>query len=226
MHQCQIKSLMRVVKRVMKNNLLPVLSAGFKYIASALLAFIIFSIFDADFLAFISFIVMVAFVFVYRNPERELPSFEKNSLVSPVDGKIISIDNIQDTDYAYKIEIDTTLLDVGVLRTPLDATLKSVDIKRGARLAKNSHLYKDINEKVELVFADENSNSVKVRHQLKRSFNDINIDAVDTQNLKQASRYGLMINGITTIYLPKNFRLNVSVGSEIKGSQTLIGYFS
>ena len=214
------------MSKVMKSNLLPISSAGLKYVASAFLAFIIFSIFDVDLLALFSFILIVAFGFIFRNPEREVPSFEKNSLVSPVDGNVISIEDIQDSEYAYKLEVDSTYLNVGVLRTPLDSTLQRVTIRRGARLAKASSLSEDINENAELVFVDENSNSVKVVHKLERSFDDITVDVKNTQNLKQASRYGVMTNGTTTIYLPKNFRLNVTLGSELEGSQTLIGYFS
>ena len=215
-----------IVSKVMKNNLLPISSAGFKYVASAFLAFIIFSIFDIEFLALLSFILMIAFGLMFRNPEREVPSFEKNSLVSPVDGSVVSIDDIQDSEYAYKLEIDTTYLNVGVLRTPLDSTLQSVIARKGSRLGNDSILSNSINENAELIFVDESSNSVKVVHTLKRSFDDISIDVKNSQSVKQASRYGTMINGTTTVYLPKNFRLNVTLGNELEGSQTLIGYFS
>jgi len=214
------------MRKVMKSNLLPISNVGFKYIAAAFLAFIIFSILDIEFLALISFVLMFAFGFMFRNPEREVPSFEKNSLVSPVDGSVISIEDIQDSEYAYKVEIDSTYLDVGVLRTPLDATLQSIVKMNGARLATTSSLSNDINENAELIFVDENSNSVKVVHTLTRSFDDISLDVKKSQNVKQASRYGVMINGKTTIYLPKNFRLNITLGSELTGSQTLMGYFS
>ncbi len=210
----------------MKSNLFPISNSGFKYIASAFLAFIIFLIFDIEFLAFFFFVLVLALGFIFRNPEREVPLIEKNSLLSPVDGKVISIENIQNSEYAYKLEIDSNYLNVGVLRAPFDSTLQSVIIRRGARLPKSSTLFKDINENAELIFVDVNSNRVKVVHQLKRSFDDITIDVKNAQNIKQASRYGVMINGTTTIYLPKNFRLNVSIGYEVEGSQTLIGYFS
>jgi len=210
----------------MKNNLLPISSVGFKYVVSAFVVFIIFLIFDIDFLALLSFVLMLAFGFIFRNPEREVLSFEKNSLLSPVDGNIISIEDIQDSEYAYKLEIDSTYLHVGVLRTPFDSTLQSVVKRKGARLPSKSSLFKDINENAELIFVDENSNSVKVVHTLKRSFDDIAVDVTNAQSVKQASRYGAMTNGITTIYLPKNFRLNITLGSELEGSQTLIGYFS
>ncbi|MEN8303955.1 MAG: phosphatidylserine decarboxylase [Campylobacterota bacterium] len=214
------------VSKVMKSNLLPVSNTGFKYLVSAFLAFIIFSIFEIGFLALISLVLVFVFGFIFRNPEREVPSFEKGSLVSPVDGNVTSIEDIQDSEYAYKLEIDSTYLNVGVLRTPLDSTLESVVTRRGTRLAITSPLCKDINENTELIFVDENSNSVKIVHRLKRSFDGVTIDVKNTQNVKQASRYGVMINGTTTIYLPKNFRLNVTLGSELEGSQTLIGYFS
>jgi len=210
----------------MKNNLLPISSVGFKYVVSTFVGFVVFSMFDIDSLALLSLILMITFGFIFRNPEREVLSFEKNALLSPVDGNVISIDDIQDSEYAYKLEIDSSYFNVGVLRTPFDATLQKVIKRKGARLSSKSPLFKSVNENVELTFVDENSNSVKIVHTLKRSFDDITVDIKNAQSMKQSSRYGVMINGITTIYLPKNFRLNVTLGSELEGSQTLIGYFS
>ncbi len=210
----------------MKSNLLPISSAGFKYIGYTALAFIVLTIFDLDFLAFVSFILLVFLVFVYRNPEREVLSFESNSIFSPVDGRVISIEEIKDSKYAYKIEVKSNYLDVGVLRAPLDATLESIEMKKGARLSDSSLLNKEINENVELTFVDSNSNSIKLKHQLERSFDSLNIDVTISQNIRQSLRYGVMVNGTTTIYLPHNFRVNVARGNELKASQTLIGYFS
>lgn len=210
----------------MKSNLLPISSAGFKYIGYTALAFIILVIFNLDFLAFISFILLLLLAFVYRNPERDILSFEPNSILSPVDGRVISIEDIQDSKYAFKIEVESNYLDVGVLRAPLNATLESVKMKRGARLSDSSLLNKKINENVELTFIDSNSNSIKLKHQLERSFDSLHIDLTTSENIRQSSRYGVMINGITTLYLPHSFRVNVALGSELKGSETLIGYFS
>ena len=61
---------------------------------------------------------------------------------------------------------------------------------------------------------------------LKQSFDEIRIAAKESQSLLQGSRYGVMISGVTTIYLPQNFRLNINIGSELKASESLIGYFS
>lgn len=108
----------------------------------------------------------------------------------------------------------------------MNSTLKSFTLKHGARLSQFETLAKNINENSQLIFEDVNSNKVKVSHMLKQSFDGIKIGVIENQQLSQASRYGVMINGVTTIYLPQNFRLNISIGNELKASETLIGYFS
>jgi len=210
----------------MSNNLLPIAKEGFNRIGIAFLAFIFFSIFDFNFLGFLSFVAVLALIFIYRNPERMSPILEVKSVVSPVDGTVISIEELENSEYAYKIEIDSNYFDVSLLRSPLSATVKSIELKRGARLSKDSPLAKELNERVEIVYEDSFENSIKIKHMLKQSFDRIKVDLNTKQNTIQGARYGLMINGITTIYLPQNFRVNLSIGQEVSSSQSLVGYFS
>ena len=210
----------------MINNLFPITKVGFKYITIAFSLFLIFEIFDFDFLAIIAFISLVAFVYIFRNPEREVPSFLGTSLVSPVDGVIVSINELVDDEYAYAVKIDSNLMSVGVLRSPMDASVKSVKVFRGTRISKDKALHEDINEYAQIEFSDISSNLVKIVHRLKQSFAPISIDVIPDQNLKQSARYGNVFNGTTTVYIPQNFRLNVNVGNELKASESLLGYFS
>ncbi len=210
----------------MNNNLLPIAKEGFSRIGLTILAFVIFSILDLELLEFFSFLVLIFFVFVYRNPERMIPNHEQMSVVSPVDGVLLSIEEIDDKEYAYKLEINSSYFNVSLLRAPLNSYVENIDIKHGARLSQTLPLSRDINERVEVVFQDYHENKIKVSHMLKQSFEDIKLDVITKQNLLQGSRYGLMVNGITTIYLPQNFRVNLGVGEELKASQTLVGYFS
>lgn len=210
----------------MRNNLFPIAKEGWNFVGYSVLAFIVFAVFDFDFFEFISFLAIIFFIFVYRNPEREMPTFQDSSVVSPVDGVVSSIEEIEDKEYSYKIEVNSSYLDVSVLRVPMNSTLEFFSIKHGARLSQFDSLAKNINENAQLVFTDSNSNKVKVLHMLKQSFDGIKVGVIENQKLSQASRYGVMVNGITTIYLPQNFRLNISVGNELKASETLIGYFS
>ena len=209
----------------MKSNLLPIAKEGFIYIIYAILAYIVFSLLDFEFFELFSFLAIFFLLFIYRNPERELSLFEQNSVVSPVDGVVLSIKEIEG-EYAYKVEIDSSYLNVSILRVPMASSLKKIYIKKGARLSRHNFLASKINENAELIYEDKNSNKLKISHMLKQSFAGIDLSVKESQNLSQGSRYGVMLSGVTTIYLPQNFRVNVSVGSEVKASESLIGYFS
>nr|WP_321267974.1 phosphatidylserine decarboxylase [uncultured Sulfurimonas sp.] len=210
----------------MNNNLLPIAKEGFSRIGFSIIAFILFAILDFEIFAFFAFLLLIFLAFVYRNPERVIPNFEDKSVVSPVDGIVQSIEEVEDAEYAYKIKINSSLLNVSLLRTPLSSQVQSLELKHGSRLSQLSPLAKDLNERVELIFVDANQNKVKVKHMLKRSFDNIKVDAITKQKLVQGSRYGLMVNGVSTLYLPRNFRINVSIGQEVTASQSLVGYFS
>jgi len=210
----------------MRTNLYPVSHEGWKYIAYAALAFILFSIFDIDFFQFLSLGSLLFFIVVFRNPEREAPLFEEFSVVSPVDGLVVSIEELQDKEYSYKVKIESNYLDVSVLRVPLKSSIRSIELKKGARLSSSNPLFEKINEYCALTLEDKNSNKIKVVHRLKQSFDSIHIDAFVNQTRLQGGRYGVMLNGVTTLYLPLNFRLNVNVGNQVKASETLVGYFS
>ncbi len=210
----------------MRNNLLPIAKEGLNFIASAVLALIIFSILDVEFLAFLAFLAALFFLFVYRNPERQVPIFEKLSVVSPVDGTVLSIEELDNNQFAYKVEIDTSYADVSILRVPFTSNVKKFLLRKGARVSRFETLSKKLNENSEIIFEDENQNCLKISHMLKQSFDGIKIDILKGQKFQQGSRYGVVLSGVTAIYLPQNFRLNISVGTQVKGSESLIGYFS
>ena len=210
----------------MKNNLLPIAKEGWNYIAGAFVAFVVFSFFDSDFLEFFAFLSILFFIYVFRNPEREIINFQQASVISPVDGVVSAIEELKDTEYSYRVEIDSSYFSVGLLRVPLTSSLIDVKVYNGSRLSKSSTSFNDLNENATLIFSDNNKNIIKVNHRLKQSFKSIKIEAIKSQNLHQGARYGFMVNGITTLYLPKNFRLNLSVGSELCAAESLVGYFT
>ena len=218
------KWLMKI--QVMKTNLFPIANEGIVYILSSFVLFLTLGFLDLSFLQFFSFLATLFFIFVFRNPEREYMHFAEGSVVAPVDGIISSIEEIKDGAYAYKIEISTNYSNVSILRMPIDGNVSNIKLHRGARVSFLNQLSKDINENCEIIFCDVNKNRLKLVHRLKQSFVGIVINIIKSQKLYQGSRYGVMVNGTTTLYLPQSFRLNVSVGAELSASETLIGYFT
>lgn len=210
----------------MMNNLLPIAKEGWNYILYTLAFFILFSILDVDFLQLLSFAILIFFLFVFRNPERELPNFEHNSVLCPVDGEVTSIETLEGDEYAYKVSLDTSYKDVGILRAPMNASVISVNKKNGTRLSLDTPIAKQTNENASIVFEDADANKVKVVHTVKQSLCGVVINAEESKSVVQSARYGIMIKGITEIYLPQNFRLSLIMGEETTASKSLVGYFS
>lgn len=214
------------MEKVMKNNLFIISPNGYRYIAYALLTSFIFTLLDLEFFSLVAFFLALFFVYSFRNPERELSFLDHTAVVSPVDGIVKAIDEIDDAYYAYKVTIESNYLNVGILRVPLTANLQALTLLKGARTSKKSKLFYDLNEMAELVFVDENENNVKVVHRLKQTFAPLNVQIYQNENLHKGSRYGYALNNITELYLPKNFRLDIKLNKEIEAAHSLIGYFS
>ncbi|MDQ7059974.1 MAG: phosphatidylserine decarboxylase [Sulfurimonas sp.] len=210
----------------MRSNLLPLAKEGINYFIVSLSFLGLFLILDFDFLAFIAFVSTLLIGYSFRNPERELCLLEASSFLSPVDGVVQSIVELENHEYAYKIELQSSYKDVGVLRVPTNATVSKVVKQNGTRVSKNSKLFQMLNENAEISFLATQDNKFKIIHRLERSFAPLFIELHNEQKLLQTARYGLMLNGTTYIYLPQNFRINISVGSELKASESLMGYFS
>ncbi|MBT5934957.1 phosphatidylserine decarboxylase [Sulfurimonas sp.] len=208
------------------NNLFILYKDGWKYISISISISIVLSIFSLHTLAFISLLLTGIFIFIFRNPERLFPVFESSSLVSPVDGVVLSIEEIDNSEFAYRLKIDSTIFDVGILRVPMSAKVESLHYTKGTKVATKSTLHSDLNEAIYLTFVNNNADRVKVIHRLKESFIPLFIDIKASQEVYQTTRYGFVNNTMTTLYIPNNFRLNVSVGSDLKASESLLGYFS
>lgn len=215
-------------EKQMKNNLFPIAKEGWNWIFGAVIVFVAALFLDFDFLEFLSFLATLFFLFVFRNPEREYFLYQEGSVVAPVDGTVASIEEIVDgVQQGYKVVVEGSYSNVSLLRAPFSSTLEDIAIKRGAKLSGLAPLSENLNEQAELLFSDKKSlNKIKIVHKLKQSFAPIAINIAENQSMMQGSRYGLMVNGTTTLYLPKNFRLNVSIGSELVASETLLGYFT
>lgn len=210
----------------MNKNLLPISKDGLAKIVYTLLFLLLALALDLDILSFLSFVLLAFLVYIYRNPEREATLYGQNSIVSPVDGEVVSIETLENEEYAYKIEIDSKFSDIAILRVPMNAKVDDIKTQHGSKLSNRGTLFRKINEQSRVTFKDENSNKIVVEHLSKMNFEDIIIDLYKDQSVVQSSRYGLSLNGITTLYLPHNFRVNINVGSEVVASETLIGYLS
>ena len=197
--------------------------AGYKYIAIAVGAIVLFTFLDLAFLRLLSVIVLGLLIYIYRNPEQEILHMQKGALLSPVDGKITAIHTL---DNGYEIVIKSSLFDISILRTPFFSNVHSVNLRRGARLSTDIKKSALLNEKVDMIFEDRYNNVVHVEHMLDNSIDDLNIYVHDGLDLSQGKRYGVMTKGKTVISVPLSSRLSIQVDSQVKAGETLLGYLS
>lgn len=207
------------------NNLLLLNKHSFIYIAVSFALGLLFLVLDLELFALAAFSFMLLSAYVFRNPQKLQQNFEKDALLAPVDGRVISVEEIEDTAFGYKVVVESSYLDISVLRTPMKATVVDTQLIRGTRLAKGSKLFRDLNEYARVTFEGESGHSVKIEHRLTRSFAPLFIDVLKYETVDKGALYGVMLTGETTIYLPKSFKLSVNAAEKLSASETLLGYF-
>ncbi len=210
----------------MKNNLFIIAQSGWSYVGAAFIAFLLFGLVGWGFMALLAFAMMLLFAYLFRNPERESLHFEPHAIVSPVDGEVISISELDtENEYAYRVDILSSYKDLAILRSPIDAKHLNIKSIKGARLSPNSPSFEALSEFSELVFEGEFV-KVKVVHRLTQSFAPLTLDIKKDEKIYQGMRYGAMQCGVTSIYFPSNVRLDLAVHQQLEASLSLLGFAS
>ncbi|MDX1296413.1 MAG: phosphatidylserine decarboxylase [Sulfurimonadaceae bacterium] len=203
---------------------------GWKFLLGSIGAFILFILIDMSLLQFVAFGAIIAFVYIYRNPERIVPYYQDHSIVAVADGRVRSIETVDNCPMldgpCYKVEIVSGMFDTSLLRAPFEATAATVELFRGTRLPVMQPLASSLNERAVVRFDDAQGESCIVEHMLDQSIDALSLNVRETHKLPQGGRYGLMVRGTHTLYLPTESRVAVKVGEEVRAGESLIGYFS
>lgn len=197
--------------------------AGYKFLFLSLVLFIVFTLFGWDFLKFLSLIALLLFVYIYRNPEREIPHLQKGAILSPVDGIVVAINTV---DSGYEVVVKSSLFDSSILRSPFFSTVKSVHTRNGARLSADIRKSMLLNEKVGIDFEDNNKHIIHVEHISDNAIDNIKINLHNEYEISQGKRYGVMTKGKTVIRFPHACRLSLHVGDQLRAGESLLGYIS
>lgn len=212
------------MSRMMESNLFILHKSAIRYIAYASVAFVLFLILDLDLLAALAFGFIFFAAYVFRDPEKSLKDFEKNAFVSPVDGEVLDIEYLEDDAFAYKVTIASAYQDISILRVPYSAKVQNFTTVKGTRLAMSAELFEILNEYASYELMDDDGHIVKVVHRLSRSFAPLSLSIKESQEIIKGERYGVMLSGVTTIYLPKSFKLHLTARTTVSAGETLFGY--
>jgi len=211
------------------NNTFIIAQEAFKYIVFTLALSVVLALLDWEFFSLLSLLATALLIYIFRNPERVVIHFQNKNIVSVCDGEVISIENVDGCEFfdslAIKVEIKNSLIDTSFLRAPFDATISQLNSTRGAQLSSSNRLSTTLNENSLIKYTSEND-FIVVQHMSEKSFDPIHMYIENGQNVKASQRVGVMLRGVTTIYLPLSSRISLHVGDKLKASESLLGYFS
>ncbi|ALV65328.1 phosphatidylserine decarboxylase [Campylobacter fetus] len=201
------------------DNLRVISKYGYRSIGLFGVIFLLSLLFDT--FIFLSVILLIFVVFIYRNPER-LPAVESmDAILSPIDGVIEDIRKSSYNGVLYtEVVIKNSIFDSGVLRAVANLKVDEIKFKNGLNLATTSLDKNLLNNRVAYICSVGNK-QVIIRINSGAISRKIHLE--DIKELKVSRRFGFILDGRVSLFLPLTTKLNVSVGNSVKAAD-LIGF--
>ncbi len=199
---------------------------GWLPIAFAATFFLFFVITQLTFLIFISGTFLIAFLILFRNPERNSALNEPLTILSCIDGVVLGVEEaLINERNMKKVTVLNSLWDVSLLRSPFDGEMEGYKIRHGLSLGLHHPLSESLNEKAAISFKSLEGNEIFIEHVSSESCFSLRIDAGIGEKMREGSRYGFLARGRTICYLPTNVDLNIHAGSDVRAGETVLGHF-
>jgi phosphatidylserine decarboxylase len=178
-------------------------------------------------LAFIVGLVLIIFGLAcmgfFRNPRRAVPTDEK-FLVSPADGKVLQVVEVDD-DYVgkgYRIDIFLSVFDVHVNRTPSSGTVEFVKYRAGKFFSAFKDKASEDNERNDVGIAGR-FGRLRVAQIAGSIARRIVCQIRETDQVSTGQVFGMIRFGSRTeLTFSKNYRPRVSPGQRVKGGETIM----
>ncbi|MFH1721069.1 MAG: phosphatidylserine decarboxylase [Candidatus Altiarchaeota archaeon] len=171
------------------------------------------------------FLVLLCFIlFFFRDPQRYTPT-DKCLIVSPADGKILSIEHLDFHPViqaaAIKVTIFLSLFDVHINRSPVNGTLKQAIYSRGKRFPANWKRAGSKNEKNDLII--ESRDFTLLVTQIAGILGRRIVQWIDVGSpLAVGQKIGMIkFSSRTEIVFPAGLNVLVKKGQKVKGGETV-----
>ena len=163
----------------------------------------------------------------FRDPDRKIPE-GNNIIISPADGKVTTVININDPDVGENsklVSIFLNVFNVHANRVPISGKVISVGRKNGQFVSAFRHDAVDVNEQT-ITVLDTSIGVVKVKQIAGLIARRILCYAKSGENMNKGDRLGfIMFGSRTDVILPSSVNINIKVGQRVVGTETIIGNF-
>ena len=211
----------------MRNEKTPIAAEGFPFIAAAVAVTVLCLLLAWKIPACIALAVTLFIVFFFRNPERRIPG-DENAVLAPADGRIIFLGDVHEERLGgevRKISIFMSVFNVHVNRVPVSGTVIDSFYTRGKFLDVRDERATFENEQKGLLVEASSGARIMVVQVAGLIARRIVCYLEKGDHMVRGKRYGLIRFGSRLdIYLPKNSRLNVTMGEKTVAGETILGY--
>ena len=162
----------------------------------------------------------------FRNPKR-ITSFGNNHVVSPVDGKVVVIEEVYEPEYFKDMRIQVSIfmspINVHVTRYPVSGEVLFSKYHPGEYLVAWHPKSSTENERTTIVVKNESSVEVLYRQIAGALARRIVNYAKTTSTVQQGEDAGFIKFGSRVdLFLPLNTKINVKINQKVKGAEDII----
>ena len=175
-------------------------------------------------------IVVVAFtLYFFRDPKRTPPTNDENVLLSPADGKVIKIDELDETLFlearAKRVSIFLSPLNVHVNRIPANGVIEFVNYVSGDYLVAWHPKASELNERSEIGLVHPSGAKVLFKQIAGAVARRVVYHVSEGDRVSAGDRFGIVKFGSRMdIIVPETATFEVAVGDRVRGGETILGY--
>ena len=200
---------------------------GYKFLVIAGIITIVFYSFS-NFLGLIGLVLTIWVYYFFRDPERVIID-DKNYLVSPADGEIIKVEEVDgpkelglENKKFNKISVFMNVFDCHVNRTPCAGKIEEILYKPGAFVNASLDKASEDNERNYFRIKDTDNNDIIVVQIAGLVARRIVCESNKDQELKQGDRIGMIRFGSRADVYYENYQPLVKVGQKAISGETLL----
>ena len=136
----------------------------------------------------------------------------KNSILSPIDGKITAIDIVNGKR---KIYCKVTPCNTHVVRAPSDTNIKIKNQKNGINLNPNSYKATILNEQITFKLSN-------MKLKLISGICNTKIEYTENTTAEQGEPIAIFIDGLAIITLKENINIDLKIGDKLTAGQSIL----
>lgn len=205
---------------------IPFAFEGIPYILISAFLTLIFAILHHTVLAWISLVLTLLIGHFFRDPER-VGSSDSDTVVSPADGRVISIEKVEETPFFRKtcvrISVFMSIFDVHVNRIPLSGIVRGLKYRKGRFLSANLSRAMRENEQNSIWIQAHSGVDIVITQVAGLIARRIVCWPSVGDSVIRGERYGMIRFGSRLdVYVPEDSDILIKSGDHVYGGETLL----